>query len=95
MDMTKNLGILMNFDKFLVYVLPAKTHVFFFMLLYSSLMNALVYLNIPIINWESAEKWVLKQTLPSYPQIFSFLAAALLSLPVELAFISFYKLLKL
>ena len=94
MDMTKNLGILMNFDKFLVYVLPAKTHVFFF---HATLFfpNECPGLYEHTINWESAEKWVLKQTLPSYPQIFSFLAAALLSLPVELAFISFYKLLKL
>jgi len=29
------------------------------------------------------------QTLPSYPQILSFLAAALLGLPVKLAFILF------
>ena len=35
------------------------------------------------------------QTLPSYPQIFSFLAAALLGLPVELAFILFFQLLNL
>ena len=30
MDITKNLGILMNFDKFLVYLLPTKTHVSIF-----------------------------------------------------------------
>ena len=30
MDMTKNLGILMNFDKFLVYVLPAQKPMYFF-----------------------------------------------------------------